>query len=645
MRRFSAVLLAALLAATPSSARSQGIPLELEGFVITASPVPRAVGEIARSVTVLEGSALRAGGLSSVADALAGVPGLDVVRGGSFGAATSVFLRGGESDYVLVLVDGVRVNQPGGSFDFAGLTLANVERIEIVRGPASALYGSDAMAGVIQIITRTGRGAPKGELSMRGGSFGRREGSVRIEGGGASSGWSLALERLRADGVLPRNNGFANTVLSANVRLAPDADTRAGVAIRLADRTYHFPTDGSGAVTDDNAFTYGDEASVAVTAARRVSGKVDLRGGVTLAQTDGGTEDGADSPGDTLGYWGFTSLDHVRRATADVRADVRLGRVTGSFGAELERQEQRSFSESLSQWGNSTGQSENTRDNRAGYAHLVGLAGPLSFAGGVRLEDNQRFGRFASWNAETAWRAGASTRVRASAGRGVKEPTFYENFATGWVRGNPDLRPETTRSLEVGLDQTLAGGRVALRATAFTQRFRDLIQYLAIPASPTAPNFANVAAARSRGLEVGGEARIGPLSAGADWTWLATEIVDATDEGDGADFVEGMRLLRRPSHAVGLHGSLVTGRASIRADMRVVGERDDRDFSVWPSRRVTLPRYTVLDLGVEAPAGPVTLDLRAENLLDERYEEVKGFRAPGRGVYLGARVTFGGTGR
>ncbi len=643
MNRFSAVLFAAVLLAAPSSSRSQEVPFELEGFIITASPMPRALGDVARSVTVLDGEELRAGGVTLLSDALAGVPGVAVVRGGSFGAATSVFMRGGESDYVQVLVDGVQVNQPGGSFDFAGLTLENVERIEVVRGPASALYGSDAMAGVIQIVTRTGRGAPSGELSVRGGSYGRREGSVRIEGGGSASRWSLAVGSLHTDGVLSRNNSFDNTVLSANVRLVPDGATRAGVALRLADRTYHFPTDGSGAVTDENAFTHGDEASIAVTASRRVSRGVELRGGVTLAQTDGGTEDEADSPADSLGYWGFTSLDHVRRATADVRADLRLGAFTGSLGAEIERQEQRSFSESLSQWGNTTGRSENARDNRAGYVHVTGRSGATSFAAGARMEDNERFGRFTSWSAEAAWRALPDTRLRAAAGRGVKEPTFYENFATGWVVGDPDLAPERTRSLEVGLEQTLADGRVRLRATAFEQRFRDLIQYVARPVSPSAPNFANVAGAEARGVELDGEARLGPVHASADWTWLRTEVVDATDEEEGAEFLEGSRLLRRPTHTVAFHASLLSRRGTLRADLRVVGEREDRDYSAWPTRRVALPRHAVLDIGVEMPVGDVTLALRAENLLDERYEEVFGFPAPGRGVYVGGKVTFGGS--
>lgn len=643
MTRRTLLAVAAALAAGAAPAPAQEYPFRLEGLVVTASPTPRAAGEVARTVTVLEGEDLRAAGHALVSDALRTVPGLSVVRGGSFGAVTSVFLRGGESDHVQVLVDGVQVNQPGGAFDFAGLTLDNVERIEIVRGPLSSLYGSDAMAGVIHVITRAGRGAPRLEASLRAGSFSRREGSVSVHGGGEDAGWSFSLARLRSDGVLPLNNGFENTVLGGSVRLAPDAATRAGVAVRLAERRYRFPTDGSGAVVDENAFTFGDEASVSLTASRVLSALASVQAGMTLAQSDGGTDDQADSPADTLGSFGFTSLDHVRRATADVRLHLSRGGAVATVGVEVEAQEQRSFSESLSEWGPSAGRSEYARDNRAGYAHVAGERGPISFAAGVRLEDNERFGSFGSWDVEAAWNAGRSTRVRATAGRGVKEPTFFENFARGWVTGNPDLRPEQSRSLEVGVEQSLAGDRVHLRGVWFDQRFRDLIQYVSPAPSPGAPNYLNVAGASASGIELGASARSGGVRVGADWSWLRTRVEEAGGSGgEGDDFVPGSRLLRRPAHTFSAQASYARRGATVDARVRVVGARDDRDFSTWPARRLQLPRYTSLDLGLEAPLGSVRLNLRAENLLDARYEEIAGFPAPGRGLYLGARVAFGG---
>lgn len=642
-RRTLAIVVA--LAATPSLSRAQEYPYLLDGLVVTASPTPRAAGDVARFVTVLDGTEIRARGHTLLAEALRDVPGLFVVRGGSFGAVTSVFMRGGESDFVQVLVDGVQVNSPGGSFDWAALTLDNVERVEVARGPASSLYGSDAVAGVIHVITRAGRGAPEGTVSLRGGSYGRREASFSVAGGDGTAGWSLGLHRQRMDGILPVNNGFRNTVVSGTARLAPDARTRATLSLRFGERAYHFPTDGAGAITDDNAFTFADEVSASVGISRSLLEGFHLEGSVALARTGSGTDDQADGGADTLGFYGFTSLDQVERATADLRAHLYRGPVVTTVGVEVEDQEQRSFSESLSQWGPSVGRSEYHRGNRAAYAHLTGAVGSGSFAVGGRLEDNERFGRMTTWNAEAGWQAAPFLRLRAAAGVGIKEPTFFENFAQGWVRGNPDLAPERARSVEAGFDGNVAGGTASIRATYFDQRFSDLIQYVAAPAGPADPNYVNVARAASRGVEAGGEVRLGAVRAGADWTWLDTEVLDGgVDGGADADFAEGWRLLRRPAHTVQLHASAGVLGGTLTAQARVVGERDDRDFSGWPARRVVLPRYTTLGLGADVPvARGVRLAVRADNLLDARYEEVVGFPAPGRSFSAGVRVTFGGS--
>jgi vitamin B12 transporter len=643
---FKSVLLVALLAPLHLAAQE---PFLLEGLVVTASPTPRAADAVGRSVIVLEGTELREQGITRVVDALRGVAGLAVAQVGSFGATTSVFLRGGESDYVQVLVDGVQMNQPGGAFDFAGLTVANVERIEIVRGPASSLFGSDAMAGVIHVITRTGRGAPLATLSFQGGSYGRREASVAASGGGAAAGWSFSLEHLRTDGVLPLNNAHRNTVLSGGVRLAPDEHTRASVTVRWADRSYHFPTDGAGAITDENAFTFGDEATVGLGLGRWLTEQVEVRARLSVNETDGGTDDRADGPADTLGVFGFSSLDHMRRAAADGQVSLHLGIGVATLGLALEEQAVRSFSESASEWGATLGKSDHSRWNQALFGHWSADFRGLSYALGGRLEDNERFGTLGRWNTELAWEPAEGTRVRASAGRSVKEPTFFENFADGFVRGNPDLEPEWARSWDVGLDQKISGERLQVHATYFDQRFHDLIQYTATPEVPGGPNYFNVARAGSRGLEVGGSVRSGRLQAGVDWTWLHTEVHDAGSQGDeGSAFVPGARLLRRPTHQLRLHANTGLPWGRLWGDLQLTGTRDDRDFSTFPAGRVTLPRYTTVNFGGELPlrrgdAVGLVLTFRVENLLDSSYQDAVGFPAPGRGIYVGGRASLGGS--
>jgi vitamin B12 transporter len=623
---------------------------ELEGLVISASPTPREAESVANHVTVLSGEDLRIAGTRSLADALRLVSGVGVVRNGSFGAVTSIFLRGGESDYTLVLVDGVQVNQAGGGFDFAGLTTDNVERVEIVRGPSSALYGSDAVAGVIHVITRTGRGAPRVNLSFDGGSFGRRDWLADFMAGTERAGYSVSLAHQSSDGVLDFNNGQMNTVLSGSARLRPDDLTQLSVSLRVSDREYHFPTDGSGAVVDRNALTFSGGTVAQVSATRVVTDHISIQALVGLNETDGGTDDAQDSPSDTLGFYGFTSLDHFRRTSGELRGHLTLGEAVVTAGVELEEERQRSFTESLSSFGPSYGRSENERGNQAYFLHLSGGAGALSFNAGGRLENNQRFGQQVAWQAGASWAGSATgTVLRASVGRAIKEPTFFENFATGFAVGNPDLNPERSFSWEVGVEQALVDEAVSFRATFFDQSFEDLIQYTFAPPTPGDPNFFNVAGAISKGIELDVSGEAGALSGGAAWTWLETEVVDSGfDQGVGATFVEGERLLRRPAHTLSLRGTVAAGAASLSVNLALVGDRSDRDFTSFPATPVSLPGYRLMSLGGEwamqngSEGSPrLTLVLRVENVLDAVYEEVLGFRAPGRGIYVGGRVGLG----
>src|SRR2546422_3580842 len=178
----------------------------LNPVVVTATRVPVSVDALASAVTVVTGRELELRGIRPVGEALRTVPGAAVVETGSYGGQTSLFLRGGESDYVKVLVDGVPQNQPGGAFDFADLTTDNVDRIEIVRGPASVLYGSDAVTGVIQIFTRTGSGAPRVTAAARAGTYGSAEYETGLAGGGSRASYSVTVSRFRCDGLCPYNN-------------------------------------------------------------------------------------------------------------------------------------------------------------------------------------------------------------------------------------------------------------------------------------------------------------------------------------------------------------------------------------------------------------------------------------------------------
>jgi len=639
---------------TPASAPGQIQPIELEGLIITGTPVPRAVGTEAAHVTILEGDELRARGLARVTEALAEVPGLAVVQAGSYGSVTSTFFRGAEADHVKVLVDGVEVNQNGGSIDLSGLLLSDVERIEVARGPASALYGSDAMAGVINILTRRGKGAPQLSLAARGGSYGRQEWSADLHGGSADTSYSLSVGEVSSDGILAFNNQFKSTNLSGSFFTSPDQVTRISFSGRVGKRDYHYPTDESGNVVDRNAFTYGDDVALGVEAIRMLTERFELAGAVRRYAWDGGSDDQPDGPADHQGYFGFTSLDSFRRTSGDLRGNLWLtGGAVLTTGVELEQEDQRSFSESLSEYGPSSGQSEYERSNLGYYAYLSAEGARWSWSAGARVEDNQQYGSFFTYQLGGSYTYSRThTRLRGSLGKGFKEPTFFETSATGFTMGNPDLDPERSQVWEVGVEQRLEGTGAEVSLTWFQQSLQDLIQYTYLPPEPGGANFYNVAEARSRGLELMAQVPVGAFRITGGYTYLDTEVLEAGfDEGEGAVFVKGEPLIRRPGHQISLAAALALRGGHLAGNVRWVGSRSDRDFSGGSAVPVELPGYLLIGLGGEinllAAAGrwpALDLQLRIENLLDQDYQEVFGYRAPGRAFLLGGKVRMGGGG-
>jgi len=623
--------------------------IALEPIVVTATPVPVPEGALGSHVSLLYGAELRTQGVTQVTDALRSVSGLTLVQTGSFGSRSSVFLRGGESDHVLVLLDGVPLNNPGGEIDLSGLTTDIVERIEIVRGPVSGLYGSDAVAGVIQIITRTGEDGLSGSGTLRGGSFGSLSGVLELRGGSDSGSFAASMARYESDGILAFNNGHRNTVLTGSADLRIDDASSARVTARLLDRTYRFPTDSGGNVVDVNQASFWEEATVGVQVDRRLSDAFDVRAHLTLHDVDSGTDDPPDGPDDRSAFF---SIDAMRRVTGDFRANVRLpGESVVTAGVELEHQRIRAFSEGQSEFGLFSGQSKDSRSNTAGYLHALTTLSPVSLNGGIRVEDNEQFGNFVSFQMGSAVGITPVTRLRFAAGRAIKEPSFFEVFATGFVRGNPDLDPERSTSWEAGLQRDFFG-RARVGVTWFAQSFEDLIQFTGSPPEATGPNYFNVAAADSRGLEVEADVDLGSMVLSTGWSWLDTEVVDSGfDQGAGATFVNGEPLIRRPRHqgTVALRGAF-GGRVSWNTDLRWVSRRSDRRFPPFPDppESVTLRSYIIGNAGLEVAAiEPVPgrpglyLVFRAENLAAESYQEAFGFEAPGRGVYVGGRVRWG----
>lgn len=646
----------AALSGLPSVlAAQQRDTVELAEIVVTADRVPTPVARVTAPITVITGEQLRERGVYFLQDALRQVPGAAVVPTGSYGGTTSLFLRGGESDYTKVLIDGVAVNQAGGAFNFGTLSTDNIERIEIVRGPVSVLYGSDAVTGVVNVITRRGGGRLRAEGSAQGGTHGSWLGSAAVSGGSEQASYSVGLSHLRTDGIYRFNSGYASTVGSGALSVRPDNRTDLTLTARTGDNTFHFPTNSAGVVGDSNQKNLQDGTTIGLDLGRRFSERTELR--VMLAshsQVDGAS-DIADGPADTLGFFASQSQSRTLRRSADVRGILQLSeRARLTLGAQAEFQDLREFSRSEFNFGTGVTVSADppfsaTRRNLGSYAQAVVDVGSRSLVNiGLRLDDNGGFGSHLTYRAGAVYALPGGLRARAGFGSAFKEPSIRENYARSpFEVGNPDLQPEQSTSWELGLEQTLAGGWVTVAANYFDQRFKNLIQYN-VGAAPGAPNYENVARATSRGFELLADLRpAASVTFAASYTYLRTRVEDAGfSTGTGDVYVDGEELIRRPSHSARLDGRFrPVDRVGFGLAVNYVGERDDVDFQPFPSVRTRLSAYLLVDADLSldilrhsARSPSVTATLRGENLFDKSYQTVVGFPGRGRAVFLGARV-------
>ena len=651
LRRAALVVIAALAPARLAAAQQPQDTIRLDSLVVTAARLPLPRAAVSSAVTVLWGDALRAEGITTLLEALRTIPGAILVQGGSYGTPASLFLRGGESDYVKVLVDGVAVNDPGGAFDFAHLTTDDVERIEIVRGPASVLYGSDAVAGVVQIFTRPGSGGARWRLSGGGGSYGSSQVEAEAEGASARAGFSLSASHFESARTYAFNGAYRRNEMAALLRAAAGSRTEARLTIRLDDHATHFPTDAAGREVDRNQFTTGRQTTIGLEARHVLAPRLELRIQLGSNAADAGYDDRPDGPGDTLGFYADISAGRTVRRSADLRTVAYLAPgATLTLGGSFERQTGRSVDSSASQYGPFVDTLVASRQGGAGYAQLVAdPGGRVALNLGARVDRNRRFGSFGTWRAGVAWRVTPRLRLRAAAGTALKEPTFYENYATGFVVGNSALRPEKARSVEAGAEATLGRRGPEVSVTWFRQRFTDLIQYTAAPAAPLTSNYVNIAASEASGIEA--EVTLvlrGGLTARAHYTYLRTSVRDAgfATDPEGA-FAEGRALLRRPAHAGGASLAEGVGGATIGLAVEVVGRRDDMDYAGTTARRVTVPAHLRADASATLPLraerrGPdLAASVRVENLTGVRYEEVRGFPARGRTILAELRVGGG----
>jgi vitamin B12 transporter len=581
------------------------------------------VEHLAESVTVVGRAEIERRQWRTLRELLAEVPGLHAVQSGGVGRSTAVFVRGTESNHVQVLLDGIELGDPslpGGVFNASDLLLDNLERVEIVRGPSSTLYGSDSIGGVINLVTRRGRGDLQVSGALEYGAFNSFQQSLGLHGGSEAIDYSIGFTNLHSRGISARDedrggherDGTDNRSLSTRVGIRAASGVELGLVGRFADLDGEYDASGDDRDARDHSRELFWRGEVALPLAR---GRVRPRAGLSYADHDRKT---ASDPAAVDTFDG-------RRLKLDLQTDVEVASgqwLTLGYETERESVNARSFQR--------THQSVRTR---AGFAQQqLAVSDRLYATVGARVDEHEQFGSQLTYRAALAYLSPAlGTKLHASFGTGFKSPTVEDLFgrtppgAPFPFRGNPDLEPERSRGWDAGVEQPLFGGRLRLGVTYFQNRIRDLIT-----TAPTFDTLINVERARTDGFETFLELR--------PWESIRARIDHTYTMSENAD--TGEDLLRRPSHKLtGKLEALLPGRATLSVAATCVGER--KDFDADSFEVGTFSAYTRVDLAATLPLSDRTeLFARIENLFDRDYDDPDGFNAPGFAGFVGARGRF-----
>jgi vitamin B12 transporter len=617
---------------------------------VTATRTETPLDQVTTSASVITATDIQAKHAETVLEALRDVPGLDVVQTGSRGTGTTISIRGSESDHVLVLIDGVEVNSTtAGAFNFAHLTTENIERIEILRGAGGTLYGSQAIGGVINIITKKGQGPLQLGLSAEGGNGWTNRQTLTLNGGVGKLGYTFSAARLESDGFRSVNDDYRNLATSGRLDYKFTEDTNLKGIFRF------IKTDLG--LFNSNNFVPGARDPNSREAISQYLGKLEWEqrivkewdyriSGSIFKENIKDTDD--PDPLTDCDSFGFPCDSRTRSrfrpqiSSAEFQTNYRLGEwSTTTFGTEFKR---RKASTSSSFDGVPAGETNKAIRNVGYYVQeqIKLLDDRLIVIPGVRLDDHQTFGTEWSPSISSSYLfRETGTRLKASYAEGFKAPTLNELFfPPGFgcaAFGNPDLGPEKSWELNAGVEQTIFSDRIKLAATVFHREVSDLIGTGPTP-DPTDPAFCvraeNLGKARFDGVEWLMDVKVFSfLTIGANYTYLDWD----TENG---------RLLRRPRHRGNVNVNYFYERFRMSFDTHIVGRRDDTNsFTGGNIKKAGYVRFDLagsFQLPVKVTlVKDVSLFGKIENALNKKYEEADGFRARPLNFLLGLRATFG----
>ena len=608
----------------------------LQEVVISASRTEATLADIGSAISILTSEELERRQIRLVSDALRAVPGVAVSRQGPIGTVTQVRIRGAEANHTVVLIDGVKINDPFTSeVDFAHLLAAQVDRIEILRGPQSVLYGSEAIGGVISIFTKRGAVGVQADASIEAGSFSSVDGSAAVRGGTSALNYALSASGLKTDGTNvshfgSEDDGYRNTTWYVRAGWAPTATAAFDASVRYRDsrgmfdpQDFNFPPGPTfGLIIDGDRRTEGEQLDARLSG-RLTSGPLEHQLGFTHTRTQE----------DTFGDGIFSNGFEGKRERVDYQGTWRFGADVPqalTLAAEHERQQFESKGPTPA-----SAQSHSRENDKTGVAaeYRVRLPSLTSLTLSLRRDWHELFADATTYRITAAHPLSQRVKLRASYGTGTANPTLFELF--GFIPGsfdpNPDLMPEKSRGFDMGVDFAVGeGGKLSLTyfnadleneisGTFDTNTFRASVDNLS-------------GKSKRRGLEV--EAEYAPSDNLK--VWFAYTYTDSKQP-------DGQIEVRRPRHvgsaAITYAPRVGAGAVTLAVDYN--GRQEDLDFRQFTSARVSLRDYMLVRLaGQYNLTRNVSLTARIENLLDQDYEEIFSYRPSGRAFYAGVQARF-----
>lgn len=610
-------------------------------IVISATKTETPYYAIGSSVSVITSKEISERQLKTVVDVLREEPGLSIIEQGGPGKLAYVFMRGSNTNHTLVIIDGVTMNDassPNNAFDFSTLNTNDLERIEIVRGPQSTLYGSDALAGIINIITKHGTDKPQYSFFGEGGSNGYYRGNLSASGSYGNFHYAINATRNGSDGVSASDSkfgnkekdGYKNNFFSSRFGWNFSQDAKIDLIYKFTKAEASL--DQNEKLGDDPNFTYNIEQQL-------------LKGGLNLSFFEGNWQqqfsaslikhfsralDLVDQFRPTTSSEGYNKAQRIKFNWLNNLHFIENNLIT--FGVESETETARTSYYSTGEWGpfDSVFPEQSIRTTGFYLQDQINIANSFFTSVGVRYDNNQKFGGVTTFRiAQAYFFSTTGTKLKMSYGSGFKAPSLFYLFDP--MFGNPDLQPEKSNGWDIGAEQTFYDGRYNFGVTYFNLKLENMFgfdqNYRTI----------NIAEASSHGFELSSSVIFNNrLSLNASYTYTETK-----DEYRlSPDFDKS--LLRRPKNQASIVANYrMNEKVNFNLRLRYVGERDDKDFSIYPSVRVAIPDYTLVNLAAGYKIfNYLELTARVENLFDKQYEEVLYYGTLGRSFYAGIKIDF-----